>query len=359
MNPDYASLLNGKEEKHEVTKSQTKLQQLKEIFDGGRNLLIVLQDNPDPDSIASAVALRKLANVIGNLQCSMTYRGRVGRGENRALVKYLGLNLRRSEEIDFHNFDLIAVVDTQPWTGNNALPEAVEPDIVIDHHPCRRETRNCRFTDIRSNYGAASTILFEYLAAARIIPETPLATALLYAIRSDTQDLGRDTTKADMDAVLALYPLANTRVLSAIQRGKVQRDYFQVLGNGLKNAQVYGNAVITWLGELDNPDMVGEMADILLRDDETNWVLCYGGFEGKIIISIRTEQDKLHADKVIRHIVGKLGTGGGHPSYAGGQVPYDADKPRQQERYIKIIQKRFLESVLEVQNPAAKTLITP
>ena len=161
-----------------------------------------------------------------------------------------------------------------------------------------------------------------------------------------------------MDAYFALYPLANVRSLSAIQRGKVQRDYFQVLADGLKNAQVCGNAVITWLGDLENPDMVGEMADILLRDDETNWVLVYGDFGGKLILSVRTEQDKVHADKVIRHIVGKHGTGGGHPSYAGGQMPYPADNPRQKEKLRKLIEKRFLEAVLEAPNPASKPLIT-
>jgi nanoRNase/pAp phosphatase (c-di-AMP/oligoRNAs hydrolase) len=244
-------------------RTRKKLAQLHEIFKETKTLLIVLQDNPDPDSIASAMALRKLANTIAEIQCSIAHGGHVGRAENRALVHYLSLNLRPISEIDFHAFDLLAVVDTQPWTGNNSLPAEMEPDIVIDHHKCRQETRNCRFTDIRSGYGATVTILYEYLLAARIEIDSPLATAMLYAIRSDTQDLGRDTTKADLDVVLAVYPIANKRMLSEIQRGRVERNYYQMLSDGLRNARVFGPAVVTGLGTLENPDMIAEIAALL------------------------------------------------------------------------------------------------
>ena len=61
-------------------KTRSKLQKLIELFAGKAYLLIVIQDNPDPDSIASAVALRKLANSLANLQCSIGCSGTVGLG---------------------------------------------------------------------------------------------------------------------------------------------------------------------------------------------------------------------------------------------------------------------------------------
>lgn len=326
-------------------KTRKKLSQLQEIFKGNQTLLIVLQDNPDPDSIASAMALRKLANTTAEIQCSIAHGGRVGRAENRALVRYLALNLRPISEIDLHAYDLLAVVDTQPWTGNNSLPAEAEPDIVIDHHKCRSQTRNCRFTDIRSSYGATVTILYEYLQAARIEIDSPLATAMLYAIRSDTQDLGRDTTKADLDVVMAVYPLANKRMLSEIQRGRVERNYFQMLSDGLRNARVCGPAVITGLGPVENPDMIAEIADLLLRDDETTWALCYGVYQDRMLISIRTSQEAPRADRVIRRIVGRKGTGGGHASYAGGQIPLAQNTPKAMARLEKAMLQRFLAAV--------------
>lgn len=328
-----------------MKKSAAKVQQLKQVLQNHTTMLIVMQDHPDPDSIAAACALRKLANTLADVQCSIAHGGTVGRAENRALVSYLGLNLRDIRQLDLTQFELFAIVDTQPGTGNNSLPPEVEPDIVIDHHPCRPLTRHCRFTDIRSRYGSTATILFEYFESAKIKPEMPLATALLYAIRSDTQDLGRDAIHADIRGLIQLYPLVNKRMLAEIQRGKVQRDYYQMLANALRNAQVFDNVIVTNLGAIENPDMVAEVADLLLRDDMTDSVLVYGFVEDKMLISLRTSREDMRADKLIRHLVARRGTGGGHPSYAGGQIPIADFTPEQRNRLITRIVQRFVGQV--------------
>jgi nanoRNase/pAp phosphatase (c-di-AMP/oligoRNAs hydrolase) len=342
-----------------MKKKAPKIKQLKKVLNHSATMLMVLQDNPDPDALASAAALRKLVNTIGDIQCSFTSGGAVGRAENRALVKYLGLKLRPAEQVEFGSFDLIAMLDTQPGTGNNCLPADMEPDIVIDHHPCRKDTRHCRFTDIRSQYGATSTILTEYLFAAKIEPEPQIATALLYGIRSDTQDLGRDTTSADVDALMKLYPLANKRILSQIQRGLVQREYYRLLVLALNDARVFGSAVISNLGTVDNPDMIGEMADLLLRDEQIEWSMCYGLCRDKIQLSIRTDAETPPASKVIRHIVAHCGTGGGHESYAGGQVPVKGFNKNRLARLTSSLEKAFLKQVEPSQaNSPGKKLTT-
>lgn len=326
-------------------KTGPKLQKLTELLTGKSYLLIIIQDNPDPDSIAAAVALRKLANSLANVQCSIGCGGTVGRGENRALVKYLGLNLRACGEIDYSKFDLVATVDTQPGTGNNSLPEEVRPAIVVDHHPIRRLTRTVPFTDIRSNYGSTSTIFVEYLIEAGITPETPLATALLYGIRSDTQDLGREAARADIEAIEFLYPFANKRMLSIVQRGKVPRIYYQMLADALRNARAQGPAIITELGDIDNPDMIAEVADLLLREDETVWTMCTGYWGEKLLISIRTSEESNLAEKVIKRMVARKGTGGGHLTYAGGQIPLQKGTKAERQEIEKHIEERFLKAI--------------
>ena len=333
-------------------KGKTKLEQLKAVLEGHKTMLIVMQDNPDPDSIAAGIALRKLVNSLAGVQCSISCGGTVGRAENRALVKYLSLNLRPIDQLDMKQFELFAMVDTQPETGNNSLPGEIEPDIVIDHHTCRQSTRHCRFTDVRNKYGATATILYEYLTEAGVQVDVPLSTALVYAIRSDTQDLGRDSSKADMEAFSRLYAQANKRMLSQIQRGKVTRDYYQMMADALKNADVYGNAIVTNLGAIDNPDMIAEVADILLRDDRTNWVMVFGYFGQKMMVSLRTDEENARADKVIHGIVVRKGTGGGHPSYAGGQIPLKDNTKRTRIRLEKTVLNRFLKQVLK--DPASK-----
>jgi len=326
-------------------KTGSKVQRLTELFAGKAYLLVVMQDNPDPDSLAAAMALRRLAKCLANLNVSIACGGTVGRGENRALVKYLGMNLRAPAEVDYEKFDLVAMVDTQPGTGNNSLPVSIEPDIVIDHHPIRRQTRTVAFTDIRSGYGATSTILVEYLIEAGISPDTPLATALLYGIRSDTQDLGRESSRFDIEAIEFLYPYANKRMLGVIQRGKVPRVYYQMLADALRNARVQGPAVITDLGEIDNPDMIAEVADMLLREDETTWTMCTGFWNDKLLISLRTSEESNLAAKVIKRIVARRGTGGGHLTYAGGQIPLLNRTKTGRERLVRDVQRKFVAAI--------------
>jgi nanoRNase/pAp phosphatase (c-di-AMP/oligoRNAs hydrolase) len=333
-------------ERMEVSKkTRSKFPKLVKLLQNKSSLLIVMQDNPDPDSIAAAVALRRFANSVAGLKCSIAHGGTVGRSENRALVQYLNLNLLQCSQIKFEQFDLIALVDTQPGTGNNSLPKDTIPNIVFDHHPFKSRTRLCEFYDVRREFGATSTILIEYFLKADLVPDMPLATALLYAIRSDTQDLGREATQADIRAFELLYPIANKRMLSEIQRGSVPKEYFRMLSEALQNARVCGDTILTHIGQVNNPDMIGEVADLFLREDETHWTMCTGYFDGKLLISIRTSQEQNRADKAIKSIVARAGTGGGHLTYAGGQVPLKNDTAAERQNLRKKIERRFLRAV--------------
>ncbi len=330
---------------NDLKPSEEKLRKLSEILRTGKSMLVVLQDNPDPDAIATAVGLRELANKLFDIPCSITCGGSVGRAENRALLKYLNVNLRSPNEIDFHKFDFIAMVDTQPGTGNNSLPEDIVPHIVIDHHPVRKQTRSVPFTDIRKNYGATSTIMWEYLAASGIEIEIPITTALLYGIRSDTQDLGRQATQSDISAFLILYPMANQRMLSRIQHAEEPPEYFQMLSDSLRKARVYGRCVISDLGEINNADMIAEMADLLLRSENADWTLCYGRHGDRLLLSIRTDLTDRNAGEVMQRIVRRYGTGGGHSMVAGGQISL-ADRTKSEIRNIKSgIRRRCLRAL--------------
>jgi nanoRNase/pAp phosphatase (c-di-AMP/oligoRNAs hydrolase) len=337
-----------------ASKTGLRVEKLIRLLKDKGHLLIVMQDNPDPDSIAAAVALRRFANNTAGIQCSIAHNGTVGRGENRALVNYLSLNLHQMRDIEFQKFDLIAMVDTQPGTGNNSLPETHPPNIVIDHHPCRDSTRSVELIDIRRGYGATSTILCEYLYQAQITPEIPLATALLYGIRSDTQDLGREAIQADIEAIEWLYPLANKRMLSEIQRGSVPKEYFQMLAEALKNARVYENAIVTSLGQIDNPDMISEVADLLLREDQTTWTMCMGLFQDKMLLSLRTTEENNKAETIVKRLVAGKGTGGGHQTYAGGQIPLKENTQAELTRLEKHLRQQFIRLIGVEGNQAVK-----
>lgn len=287
---------------------------------GRKSALIVLQDGPDPDAIGSAMGLKTLLTRLADVKSTMAYGGTIGRAENRALVELLNVKLVEGDTVTLDEHDLIVMVDTQPGAGNNFLPADVTPDAVVDHHPLQEATKRCPFRDVRPRYGATATIITEYLLDRDIKLDRRLATALVYAIKTDTAGLTRHATLPDREAMSYLFPLHAPEVLSSIENEKVPREYFRVMNRAVQAATVFDDVVVSNMGIIDNPDMVAEVADLLLRLQEMRGVLALGVHEHDMILSIRLATSELDAAGIIRQVVGKSGSGGGHATMAAGRI---------------------------------------
>lgn len=289
-------------------------------------LVILPHDNPDPDALASAAALRFLARQLLERDATIALGGYVGRAENRAMVRYLNIPLVPVQELALDDDTVIALVDTQPGRRNNSLPAGRRPAIVIDHHPQYAAVGDLPFADLRDGYGATSTILTEYLMDARLHLETKIATALFYGIMAETQDLGREASTPDMNACSFLYPHTNKRRLAKIENARVPREYFATFRTAIESAMIHDRLVVAVLGGIRYPDMVAEMADFLLRLDEVDWAAaigCYGGF---LYVSLRTTHRDVNAGDVLQRVLGS-DHAGGHDMIAGGRLalPPDGD----------------------------------
>src|SRR5215471_5404384 len=89
---------------------------------GRRSMLIYTHDNPDPDSLAAAMGLGRLIEHEIGAHVTLTHGGIVGRAQNRAMVETLKMPLVPVERVSPDDFESIALVDSQPETGNNSLP---------------------------------------------------------------------------------------------------------------------------------------------------------------------------------------------------------------------------------------------
>ena len=302
-------------------------------------LLILTHNDPDPDAIASAVALQWLLEEKLHLESRIAYRGIVGRAENKALVRQLGYPLRLLTEREVPNTLPIALVDTQPGAGNNALRNSANVVIVFDHHPMREETSRVPFADVRPDVGATSTILTETCQAAEVELPPLIATALFYGVKTDTMGLGRGASPSDVAAYLYLQSRVDVHALVEIERAQVPPEYFRGLVAGLQAARVYRDVLITSIGPMQRPDLPAEMADLLLRLRGVGWVMCMGIYDDTLMISLRTNSRR-GAGEAIRAIVGDLGSSGGHGSMSAGQIPLDGQNPdilahRLEERALK------------------------
>ena len=312
---------------------------------GSRRLLIFMHDNPDPDALAAAHGLRLLVEHEVGAEVRLGLGGIVGRAENRAMVESLRIPLVPLEELVLSDFDRLAIVDSQPGTGNNSLPPSRRVDIVVDHHPMRPESANAPWCDVRSELGATSTIVLEYLRDRRIPIDSRLATALFYALRSETRDLGREATDAERDAYLFLVPLVDHKALSRISHPKVPREHFTALDRALRSARVWGEVVAANLGDLSYPDLVAEVADLLLSFDRAKFVLCGGRYGTRAFLSLRTDASEKRAGSLMRKIIDTQGAAGGHGTMAGGRLHQPIENEAQMEKAFAQIVDRLLAEV--------------
>jgi nanoRNase/pAp phosphatase (c-di-AMP/oligoRNAs hydrolase) len=255
------------------------------------------------------------------------------------LLHYLGQPLRPLTDADLAGEMPVALVDTQPGAGNNALPAGFEVTIVIDHHTWREPTARAAYVDVRPETGATATILVEYLRAAGLAPEPSLATALFYGIKTDTRGLSRGAGPADTAAYFYLQPRIDVQALATIEYAQVPASYFKSFAATLQAVRVYDGVVVAYVGPMAYPDLTAEMARLLLRLEQSRWVVCMGVHQEVLFLSVRTHSPTGGAEELVQAIVGDEGTAGGHGPMAGGQIPLQGRDP---EQVVRLLRQRVL-----------------
>ena len=334
--------------------TQEVLEKLYETAAGAGRLLILPHNDPDPDAIASAVALRHLLAERMGIESTIAYQGIIGRAENKALVRYLDHPLQPLSDTDLQQSPSLAVMDTQPGAGNITVPLGARVALVIDHHAWREETATASFADVRPELGATSTILTQYLQAAGVNLSSSLATALFYGIKTITMGLSRDSSRGDAAAYSYLQPRIDVGALARIEHAQVPADYFRSFDAALRAARTYDGLILAYIGILAYPDLAAEMADVLLRLEKARWVICIGMYQGALILSVRTRGQEHTAEGLVQAIVAGEGSAGGHGTVAGGQIPLG---DRDAEQQVHLLGRRALQHLGLAPGVAGECLI--
>jgi len=313
----------------EKIENRKKVAHLKELTRDADRMLILTQHEPDPDALASGLALRTL---LGRTSVSAPIGsfGEVTRNENQTMMQLLEIHLTKITAENLEQFAKIAMVDVQPFYFGN--PD-IKTDIIIDHHPQREEYR-VPFCDIRVHYGATSTIIAEYLFAEETKISQRLATALVYGIKTDTLFLGRDINSSDIKAFTHIYPLANRHMILQMEHPRLKPDEIHLFVKALKNQKLIGNIVFADLGRVSKEDIIPRLADFCMEIDGAQWSVISGIVEKNIVLSVRNVGYVEHAGEVARHAFGKVGSAGGHRSTAKAVMPLAAFK-----KHFKISRK--------------------
>lgn len=317
-----------------------------------RKILLLTHNNPDPDTMAAAFALKNLFTNLLKKRCTIAYDGIIGRAENRELVRLCKIPLHQSNILNFSRYDCLILVDTQPTAGNVTIPKGFFPDIVIDHHNFRVQTKKVPLYDIRPKFGSTCTIISEYYKELKLDIHKDTATALYYGIKTDTIGSGRSNTQSDLDMMSYILPKISLNKLAKIETPELPKYYFKNIKKATENAIILEDLIFCDLGDVRNADLIAETSDFLLRMREIKWTFVIGCIDDMCFFSLRCKSTRRKVGLIALSIVKGLGTGGGHMQSAGGQVPI---KKRTYEEIVKLIKNRLLKKI-SIKQPDEKNI---
>ena len=289
---------------------------LMELARSSRQALILMYSNPDPDAIGAALGLATIWRAAGR-DPLIRYTGEVQRYQNRLLLSYLKEPIERLKDEELEESDLIAVVDAQPGFWRENPPVA---HIIIDHHP-RREDTSAPFVDLREGYGSTSTILTEYLVEAGLPISKPLATALLYGLTTDTDDLNRHAGAADIRAFDELHHRADQHFLTRLDKAQVPMSVLDYIAWGISHRVVVRDLILIHFGEVPTADIMVQTADQLLVTYGINWTVCAGVKDHTLIVVFRGDGHRQDVGKRASLAFSKIGSAGGHRTMGRAEIP--------------------------------------
>ncbi len=341
----------------ETVQGNKYLEQLKAMLPERGRVLIVPHNYPDPDALASAAALHLLLAERFRIQGQIVFTGMVSRAENREFLSHYRYTWRLLSQMrELRHRVPCLFIDTNPSASNVTVPTWGRPVAVVDHHPFRREDRwKGIYTDIRPGTGATASILYEYLKAAEVSIPRWLASLMAYAISTETLDLSRNCTPLDLEAYTALLSQANMSIIGEIRHASLPRIYYVRLQEAIQNAFVYGRVAWSHLDEVHEPEIVPEISDLLSRMERISWAFCTAYHEDNLIFSIRTVQKGANCASVLKRVVRKNGSVGGHQKMAAGHLEMrglnPVEREERRETFIKTLLGRIERRVIEADVP--------
>ncbi len=297
-----------------------RLERLKKVCDSAKHVLIIIYANPDPDALASAMALKTILETKKRA-VTIGYTGAIGRPENASMIRQLKIPAFPISEKEAARADFIALVDSQPqFFTDFTLPRC---NIVIDHHPLL-DIIQAEFADIRPNYLSTSSIMTEYLRDAGVRLSKNLASALFYGIKTDTRHFMGTMSHGDMEAIKWLGSRTDRDIVKQIEFSQFSRESLDYFSIALVRRRFLNGVMFSYLGPVPFFDVCVQVADFLIRVENVSWALVSGVVGDTLVVVFRNDGIKKDAGYLARTAFGDRGSAGGHESMGRAQVRQDA-----------------------------------
>ncbi len=281
-----------------------------------KNVFVQTHNFPDHDALAAAYGLQSLLENYG-VKSRIIYGGDITRASITNMIEALGINAESVCGIKDTAGDAVIMVDG--CRGNNNMKELKNASLigVIDHHDTSH-AEEIAFCDIRPRYGSCSTIIFTYFERLGVKITRETATALLIGLCVDTAILMRNIVEDDVRAYFHLFSLADNSFVQSMVRNYIETRDLAYYKQAIENIKIEGDTAFCYLKEGCSQNLLGIMADFFLALEEVTFVMLCAKNDGKIIFSLRSENEKYNAADMIQALLKGRGFGGGHHNMAGG-----------------------------------------
>jgi nanoRNase/pAp phosphatase (c-di-AMP/oligoRNAs hydrolase) len=319
--------------------TRLKVQQYQRFFADADRVVIVLHNDPDPDALASGLALRNVLRRTKQTAVLAALQG-VTRPENQRMMNLLDIQIEILPAEQILSFDRIAMVDVQPHAFRDVIDRV---DLVIDHHP-EQPGYTAVYKDIRADYGSTSTILTEHLRAIDVNISERTATAMLYAIKSDTLFFNRRANRVDIEAFSYLYPLADATLIRKMEGAEITMDRLEYVLKAKQHGRMEEQVFCAFLGASPREDFIPYVADFYLQLEDVKWTIVSGIVNDSLVMSVRNLGYSRNAGEFVRKYFNDIGSAGGHRSMAKAVVPLGAFR----DKFGNLQADQFTDTVLDL-----------
>jgi len=302
------------------TMSQTKLDILVDILKDAPDEVFIQPHNvPDPDAIAASLGMYYLLDHRGIQKLAIVYDQEIEKANSLKMLEMFHVPILRAA--DAHTLgteDWAVLVDAQK--GNANITDLPTDEVaVIDHHEYIGNM-GYRFEDIRPDVGSCSAIVAEWFFENNIEPPRTVATALLYGIFMDTDNLTRGASDFDINMFYRLYRLSDIEMIVELKGNEISVKDLDLYAEAFKTVEMYDELAFLRLRNV-NDSLLGSAGDVVVTVSGVRIVVAYAVRDNGVKLSVRSTREEYKANDLVRHLVEGCGVGGGHDAMAGGFIP--------------------------------------
>jgi nanoRNase/pAp phosphatase (c-di-AMP/oligoRNAs hydrolase) len=186
------------------------------------------------------------------------------------------------------------------------------------------------------------------------------ATAMLYAIKSDTLFFNRQANRVDIEAFSYLYPLADATLIRKMEGAEITMDRLGYVLKAKQQGRLEEQVFCAFLGTSPREDFIPYVADFYLQLENVKWTIVSGIVNESLVMSVRNLGYSKNAGEFVRKYFNDIGSAGGHRSMAKAVVPLHAFRAKfgnlQADQFTDKVLQLALEFLHE-HPPADKKLV--